>query len=197
MQKLNKKDLQFIKAVVDKNNPKDELNFAHFDCVNNVVYATDTRTLLKFYCDLSALGTGKVLAHKQTLEAVCKIASGKKNTLEFANKIAIVGKTKISLDNFRDDAKTQNFANIGDKSGAYPFQCEPHKITFEVFKKGVLFNDYYMNALIKHSDGAGLKYNVFITSQNEPFIIEARNEENEIVFDYTIMPIITGERNAD
>jgi hypothetical protein len=190
---LNKKDLEFISDVVDKGNPKEELNFATFDCANNVVYATDTKRLLKFYCDLKNLGNviaPKILTHKETLKMVCKISKGKKNTITLESGFAIVGKTKVNLQNFTDEAKVQNYKNIGTKSGANSFQCEPEKITFEVFKRGVLFNDYYLNALIKHSSGAGLKYNVYIFSQKEPLIIEALNEDNEIVFDYVIMPII-------
>lgn len=203
MIQLNKKDLEFIEACVDKGNPKDELNYAHFDCENNVIYATDTRRLLKFNCDLSGLGRvlghGKILAHKEVLKSVCKMAKGKKNEVQLLDGFAVVGKSRIALKNFVDEPKVQNFRSIGSKSNANIFQCEPQKITFEVFKRGVLFNDFYLNALIKHSSGAGLKYNVYISGAKEPLIIEALNSDNEIVFDYVIMPIVDsrGEENAN
>lgn len=203
MIQLNKKDLEFVKACVDKGNPKDELNYAHFDCENNVIYATDTRRLLKFYCDLSGLGgvveRRKILAHKEVIESVCKMAKGKKNEVQLLNGFAVVGKSRVALQNFVEEPKVQNFKLFGSKSNANVFQCEPQIITFEVFKRGVLFNDFYLNALIKHSSGAGLKYNVYISSAKEPLIIEGINSDNEIVFDYVIMPIVDsrGEANAN
>lgn len=186
--------LELIEKIVDKNNPKMELNYALFDFTNNEIIATDTRRLLKYYINISKDNESydSLIVHKSTLSRVISAAS-KHQGIEFSNGQFISEYDSISpvlKENFVY-VNTKTLIEDTKKYTKYNIQ-ELDLLIFQLHNLGVHFNLYYLEAIkafdLEYNDY--LSYNIYVDSPKTPFAIEAVNQEGTLVYDYLVMPIL-------
>lgn len=174
---MNKNDLKLISSFIDSKNPKVELNFAHLK--DDVIYATDTRKLIKFCVPMLGLD---LLLEKRILNGF--ISTLGKDDFVSIDGFGFIrnGSVKMSCDTFSyDEVKPVDFDRIVNIQFDNHFFLESiDDLQFELAQRNCFIDEEHLNPIIAFAECTGGFY-ISYNQQKETIENDVKTKHNGIV----------------